>query len=86
MKFLGMLLAFVMNSNMCYAKTSSTSQKMDFDKCVLLIDKTVNDIGIPFNVIVNTKIVRIVKIVTTDGVILLTCSKLDKNFTTTVTQ
>ena len=86
MKKLFILIACVIQANTSFAETSSTSRKMDFDKCIQVIDKTAKDTGVPYNVIVNTKILKMIKIITADGSVLLTCSKPDQKLTTTITQ
>ena len=59
---------------------------MDFDTCVETTNKTVYDLKAPYTIIVNTKIVYMVKIKVEDGNMLITCSKPDKKMTTTLTK
>lgn len=79
-------MLFSLSISSVFAKTNSTAKEMDFDDCIKVIEKTVSQLSVPFNTIVNTKILRMVKIATADGSILLTCSKPDRKMTTTVTQ
>ena len=78
-------MLFALPISSVFAKTTSTTKEMDFDDCIKVIEKTVSQLGVPYNTIVNTKILRMVKIITADGSILLTCSKPDRKMTTTLT-
>ena len=62
------------------------SKEMEFDKCVATTKRTVGSLGQPYTVIVNTKILYMVKIKVEDGDMLITCSKPDKKMTTTLTK
>jgi|JI6StandDraft_1071083.scaffolds.fasta_scaffold53391_3 hypothetical protein len=53
-------------------------RKMQFADCLKLIRKTASDLGVaPVN-IVETKTVRVVRFVTRDGSVLMTCSRPDQ--------
>ncbi len=86
MKFLIIFIMLAMPISSVFADTTSTTKEMGFDDCIKVIEKTVKQLGVPYNTIVNTKILRMVKIITADGSILLTCSKPDRKMTTTITQ
>lgn len=61
----------------------STSVSASFDKCLATIRKTSSDLGIaPIN-IVETNIMRMVRFPTSDGSVLITCSKPDQRMVVT---
>ena len=61
----------------------SQSVAMDFDKCLQIIRGTSTDLGVaPIN-IAETDVLRIVRYVTEDGSVLITCSKPDRKMVIT---
>lgn len=61
----------------------SKSVSMDFDRCLATIRETASSLGVaPIN-IAETNIMRIVRFVTADGSVLITCSKPDRKMVIT---
>lgn len=64
----------------------STSTTMSFENCLELIRATAQQLGVaPIN-IVETSDVRIVRFITIDGSVLVTCSRLDRKIIVTKSQ
>lgn len=61
---------------------TSTSRNMSFDACLATIDVAARQFGTPINV-VDSSDVRIVRIPTSDGSVLITCSRPDQKMITT---
>ena len=60
------------------AQPQSESRTMEFDQCLPLIRQTVTQLGVaPIN-IVETQDIRIVRFPTSDGGVLVSCSRLDR--------
>ncbi len=69
-------------SGSAYA-AESQSMTMEFEQCLEVIRRTSTDLGVaPIN-IAETNIMRIVRYVTEDGSVLITCSKPDRKMVVT---
>ena len=65
------------------AQATSTSKPMSFEACLAVIDRVSRDLRIAPIGIVNTKIMRVVRFPTTEGSVLITCSKPDRKMIVT---
>jgi len=75
---LGVLTASVASAQ------QSTSKSMSFEDCLKVIRNTATDLGVaPIN-IVETSEARIVRFPTSDGSVLVTCSKPDRKMVMTI--
>lgn len=63
-----------------------TSKKMSFEDCNILVQKTIDQTGSSSITIVNTKILKMVKMSVADGDMLFTCSQPDQQLTVTLTE
>ena len=75
---------FIFNSNVAEAQTAT--RKMTFSNCLKVIRKTATDLGVALINIVETNIVRIVRFVTKDGSVLVTCSAPDQKIIMTMSK
>lgn len=65
------------------AGAQSTARPMEFDRCLQLIRSTAGKLGVaPIN-IVETNDLRMVRFVTADGSVLVTCSRPDRKMVLT---
>lgn len=62
----------------------SNSVQMSFDDCVRTIQKTSNQLGVAPKNIVETTDMRMVRFITIDGSVLVTCSRPDQKMVTTL--
>ena len=62
----------------------STSTSMAFDDCIRTIQRTSTQLGVAGQNIVETTDVRMVRFKTSDGSVLVTCSRADRKMVTTV--
>jgi hypothetical protein len=62
----------------------STSKVMAFDDCIRTIQTTSGQLGVAPRNIVETTDVRMVRFTTSDGSVLVTCSRADRKMVTTV--
>jgi hypothetical protein len=77
-KMLCILISFALIAGSSQANAQTAVRKMDFSTCLKLIRSTAADLGAaPVN-IVETKTLRIVRFVTDDGSVLMTCSGPDQ--------
>lgn len=87
MKKLSILMLALVASASSYAESSQTkSEMMSFEKCKRVIDVTAKDTGLPPIVIADTKDVKMVKFIVSDGDLLVTCSRPDGKMITTLTK
>lgn len=64
----------------------STSQSMSFEQCLQVIQRTATQLGVaPVNVVETTDL-RIVRFPTTDGSVLVSCSRPDRKMVMTVSK
>ena len=71
------LALFLHGANPAYGQASSTVQYMSFEKCLQLIRRVSSQLGVaPIN-IVETRDLRMVRYPTSDGSVLVTCSRAD---------
>ena len=64
----------------------STSKSMSFEDCLRVIQNTATQLGVaPIN-IVETKDMRMVRFLSDDGSVLVTCSRPDRKIITTITK
>ncbi len=64
----------------------STSKSMSFEDCIKTIQITASQLGVaPIN-IVETNDVRMVRFLTADGSVLVTCSRADRKMVTTLSK
>jgi hypothetical protein len=69
--------AFILFTTTQILAEESTTRDMSFEDCLRTIRKVASDLGVaPIN-IVETDILRIVRFLTSDGSVLVTCSKPD---------
>jgi hypothetical protein len=61
----------------------SQSRPMGFEQCLELIRNTATQLGVAPKNVVETSTVRIVRFVTSDGSVLVTCSRADQKVTIT---
>ena len=69
-----------------FAGVESTSKAMDFETCIKSIQMVSEELGIAPTNIVETSQLRMVKFYTSDGSVMITCSKLDRKQVITVTK
>jgi hypothetical protein len=69
-----------------FAGVESTSEAMDFDTCIKTIQMVSAKLGIAPTNIVETPQLRMVKFYTSDGSVLISCSKPDRKRVVTVTK
>ncbi len=64
----------------------STSKSMSFQDCLRVIQNTASQLGVaPIN-LVETSDLRMVRFPTTDGSVMVTCSKPDRKMVTTISK
>ena len=64
----------------------SSSQAMSFEQCLQVIQRTATQLGVaPVN-IVETTAMRMVRVPTSDGSVLVTCSRPDRKMVMTVSK
>lgn len=68
------------------AEVNSSSEAMEFDTCIKTIQAVSAQLGIAPDNIVETPSLRIVKFYTSDGSVMISCSKLDRKRVITVTK
>lgn len=64
----------------------STSKSMSFEACLQLIQRTATQLGVAPTNVVNTSDMRMVKFFTSDGSVLVTCSRPDQKMVMTVSK
>ena len=72
-----LLLAAACSSAGAHAEAKSESRAMDFEACKSFTEKSVRDLGVPYDAVVRTGILWITRISVSDGAVLITCSKPD---------
>jgi hypothetical protein len=79
----GILTLVVASSTMAQ---QSTSQNMSFEECLQVIQRTATQLGVaPVN-ITETTVLRIVRFPTSDGSVLVSCSRPDRKMVLTVSK
>ena len=83
MKRLFALIVVILLTSSAFGQ-ESTSEPMSFEKCVLSIQMLATQLGIaPINIVETTQM-RMVRFPTSDGSVLVTCSKPDQKRVITV--
>jgi hypothetical protein len=70
-------------SSFADAKAVSTSGPMSFEACLATIRQTAQSLGVASANIVETNAMRMVRFSTTDGSVLVTCSRPDRKMVLT---
>jgi hypothetical protein len=83
-RLLAVVLCFLVQP--AFAGVESTSEAMDFDTCIKTIQAVATKLGVTPTNIVETSQLRIVKFYTTDGSVMISCSKPDRKRVVTVTK
>ncbi len=78
-----LLLAAASFSATAHAEARSETKVMDFEVCKMFTEKSVRDLGVPYDAVVRTGILWVTKIPVSDGAVLITCSKPDRKMVLT---
>lgn len=58
------------------------TRSMDFDTCLKVMDQSLNKtLKTTYSIVANTSVIKIAKITTTDGSVIITCSAPDRQLT-----
>ena len=78
-----LILCLALLGSQARGETYSKAQSMSFENCKRFTEKSVRELGVPFDAVVRTEIFWITKIPTRDGAVLISCSKPDRKMVLT---